>query len=234
MLWLRVQAPYAAFRTFTAGWYRPTAPFLTPTAAYGLLLNIAAIEMRLDDGESAMTVTTANLPRAAVAVGAQSLPEVQTVYQQLHNYPVGSSFKERIPETRGNKYNITPVRREYLSDVDACVGLRGNEELEARVREGLRQGAAYAPEGRRRYGTPFLGDNNFLISRLELLEGPAAAYWYVAAGGDSRRRDGEMVRLTAWIDRKDMSRTRAPLYQRQEAVRAEPPEEAWTVVPPVG
>ena len=30
MLCLYVQAPFAAFRTFTAGWYRPTAAFLTP------------------------------------------------------------------------------------------------------------------------------------------------------------------------------------------------------------
>ena len=35
MLALYVEAPFAAFRTFTAGWYRPTAAFLTPSAAYG-------------------------------------------------------------------------------------------------------------------------------------------------------------------------------------------------------
>ena len=41
MLCLYVQAPFAACRTFTAGWYRPTATFLTPSAAYGLILNVA-------------------------------------------------------------------------------------------------------------------------------------------------------------------------------------------------
>ena len=30
MLRLRVRAPFAALRTFTAGAYRPTAPFITP------------------------------------------------------------------------------------------------------------------------------------------------------------------------------------------------------------
>ena len=39
MLLLYIKAPFAAFRTFTAGRYRPTAPFLTPSAAYGLVLN---------------------------------------------------------------------------------------------------------------------------------------------------------------------------------------------------
>jgi CRISPR-associated protein Cas5t len=41
-----MEAPFAAFRTFTAGSYRPTAEFITPSAAYGLLLNVAGIEMR--------------------------------------------------------------------------------------------------------------------------------------------------------------------------------------------
>ncbi len=36
MFILYVQAPFAAFRTFRTGWYRPTATFLTPSAAYGL------------------------------------------------------------------------------------------------------------------------------------------------------------------------------------------------------
>src|SRR4051794_1998675 len=98
MLWLRLQAPFAAFRPFTAGWYRPTAAFLTPSAAYGLALNLAGVETRRDDGLSPMTVTRFGLPPAMVAVGAdpgRPLPAVQTLFQQLHNYPVGASGKER-------------------------------------------------------------------------------------------------------------------------------------------
>jgi CRISPR-associated protein Cst2 len=44
---IRLDAPFAAFRPYTAGWFRPTAAFLTPSAAYGLLLNVAGIESRL-------------------------------------------------------------------------------------------------------------------------------------------------------------------------------------------
>ncbi len=69
MLMLYVQAPFAAFRTFTAGWYRPTAAFLTPSAAYGLALNAAGFESRRDDGLSAMTVTAFDLPPARIALG---------------------------------------------------------------------------------------------------------------------------------------------------------------------
>ena len=43
MLTLYIEAPFAVCRTFTAGWYRPTATFLTPSAVYGLLLNLAIV-----------------------------------------------------------------------------------------------------------------------------------------------------------------------------------------------
>ena len=127
MLWLYVQAPYAAFRNFTAGWYRPTASFMTPSAAYGLVMNLAGIETRRDDGLSPMTVTGFGLPPARIALGADpenprgAHPQVHTIYQQLHNYPVGASGKERKEDAKGNKYNITPVRREFLSDLRAFV-----------------------------------------------------------------------------------------------------------------
>src|SRR5205823_1961660 len=107
MLCLFLEAPFAACRTFTAGWYRPTATFLTPSAAYGLILNLAGIDSRLregddgHDGKTPASLTRPGLPPMKLAIGAPStpgkerveddpdaFPRVQTVYQQLHNYPV--------------------------------------------------------------------------------------------------------------------------------------------------
>ena len=48
--------------------------FLTPSAAYGLALNLAGIETRRDDGLSAMTVTRFDLPPARIALGADAGP----------------------------------------------------------------------------------------------------------------------------------------------------------------
>src|SRR5437868_14891932 len=102
MLCLYVQAPFAACRTFTAGWYRPTATFLTPSAAYGLILNVAGIESRIreedptHDDRTPASLTRFGLPPVRLALGAPAdsrrnpYPLVQTVYQQLHNYPVGT------------------------------------------------------------------------------------------------------------------------------------------------
>ena len=103
MLYLYVQAPFAACRTFTAGWYRPTATFLTPSAAYGLVLNVAGSRAgcaRRTTATTARSRPACTRGRAApvrLAVGAPAVrrtdpyPHVQTVYQQLHNYPVGAS-----------------------------------------------------------------------------------------------------------------------------------------------
>src|SRR3954452_3705146 len=102
MLCLYLEAPFAACRTFTAGWYRPTATFLTPSAAYGLLLNVAGIESRLreedagHDGRTPASLMRRGLPKVRLALAtvsadtdALSFPRLQTIYQQLHNYPVG-------------------------------------------------------------------------------------------------------------------------------------------------
>lgn len=77
-LYIYVEAPFAAFRTFTAGWYRPTATFVTPSAVYGLLLNLAGIESRLREGESGhdgkapASVIQYGLPAAELAIGVPS------------------------------------------------------------------------------------------------------------------------------------------------------------------
>lgn len=225
MLCLYVQAPFAVFRAFTAGSFRPTAEFMTHSAAYGLLLNLVGIEMRqVDDGKQ-MTLIRSGLPKARLALGAISFPSIHTIYQQLHNYPVGASAKEHASATKGSKYNIVPVRRAFLSDLRAYVCFNGNDDLEKRVRDGL-QG-----ESPRTYGLPFLGDNNFLIDRLEVVNSPREAYWYVKVAENSG--DGlkdRVTRLTTHIDRARMENTRSHLFAPTDQPAADIPKEAWVEV----
>ena len=71
MFCLLIESRFAAFRPFITGSFRPTTPFITPSAAYGLLLNLAGIEMREDDGKSAMTlIKKSGLPEMDIALGA--------------------------------------------------------------------------------------------------------------------------------------------------------------------
>lgn len=232
MLCLRVKAPFGVFRTFTAGSYRPTAPFITPSAAYGLFLNVAGIESRYDDGYLPTTLMRPGLPRVEVALGAIAFPEVQSIYQQLHNYPVGATGKERADYCKGAKYNIQPVRREFLSGLDAYVCLRGNSALEEQIRAGLREGARWTSEGRFRYGIPFLGDNSFMIDVLREEPSPGPAHWYRRLIRDDARPVDGRCRLTVWIDRADMSSTQALLYAPLKTAVSAIPEDAWTPIEP--
>jgi CRISPR-associated protein Cas5t len=259
MLWLYVEAPFAACRTFTAGWYRPTATFLTPSAAYGLVLNIAGIDSRLREGEAGhdgktpASLTRTGLPAIRLALGAPAVdlrgrlvefadafPRVQTVYQQLHNYPVGKGNKVDDPDnagakayqgdiaarrTQGNKSNITPVRREFLSDLRAVVGIDADADTLDRVRRGL---TGEFP----RYGVPFLGDNNFLLDRAELVAVPRPAYWFAPVTETGAGPQPRTVRLTINIDRADLSRTTSQLFAPQTSGSAVAPPQSWILVSP--
>ena len=227
MICLYVQAPFAVFRTFTAGSFRPTAGFITPSAAYGLLLNIAGIESRRDDGKSPMTLMKKNLPPAKIALGALIFPQVHSLYQQAHNYPVGNTSAEFAPNARGSKYNITPVRREFLGDIRAYICLEDNPELAERVRDGLR--AEHNPS---RYGLPFLGDNNFLIDVLREETDRQPAHWYeMTTENDAEAHRPRTTRLTIAIDRQKMSDTTSGLFFPCSEPELAIPERAWVSLP---
>jgi CRISPR-associated protein Cas5/DevS len=242
MMCLELEAPFAACRTFTAGWYRPTATFLTPSAAYGLILNVAGIDSRLCEedpqhgGKVPASLTAFGLPAVRLALGVRSdgrslddaHPRVQTIFQQLHNYPVGKEAGIDAALTHGSKNNISPVRREFFSGVRALVCFDGNDELETRVRRGLIGELDYL-----RYGLPFLGDNAFLLDRLAVCSTVPAAFWYVALPKEAE--SGPMprtTRLTIWIDRADLSRTRSALFYPIDKAAIEIPEAAWISIDP--
>ncbi len=241
MMCLYMEAPFAACRTFTAGWYRPTATFLTPSAAYGLILNVAGIESRLrenepgHDGKTPATLMRSGLPAVRIALGvpvgsggAALFPSVQSVYQQLHNYPIGKDAGMPKELSKGNKNNITPVRREILCNLKAWICLDGNPDLESRIRKGL---AGELNTGR--YGLPFLGDNQFLLDQLSEWNEPPTGYWYERVDKDSTIGPNPgTARLTVWIDRADMSKTISHLFVPTKAATSTIPDGAWNDMTP--
>ncbi|WP_224365812.1 type I-MYXAN CRISPR-associated protein Cas5/Cmx5/DevS [Hyalangium versicolor] len=224
-LWLRARAPFAAFRPLQAGVYRTTARTFPPSAAYGLLLNLAGIESR-SSGSQVTTSTREGLPKLRLAIGNVHEPSVGTLYQQLHGYLVGNSGKEFKRRSHGSKYWIAPVRREVLIGLDCVMGFETDElHLVERVEMGL-QGRL--PE--RRYGLPFAGDNNFLFDRLDLLVQPPPTFWLQHLALDSGPRVGS-ARLTVSINRLDSSRTQTALMAPVDMPTIEPPESAWVWTP---
>lgn len=224
MLYLYVVAPFAAFRTFSTGSYRPTAWFITHSAAYGLLLNIAGIEMRYNDGKSPMTLIKKELPIVKIALGALEMPQQQTIYQQLHNYPVGSTNKEKLERTKYNKNNIAPVRRAFLSSLNAYICMKDNYELEQSILEGL---LGNSP---RTYGLPFLGDNNFLPDKFEAVDVLQPAIWFVKLNPKSMDINDRLERLTTMIDRANMANTSSDIFSPTKIPSIDIPEEAWVEI----
>lgn len=234
MLRLFIEARFAAFRPFITGSFRPTAPFMTPSAAYGLLLNLAGEEMRERNDDMEMTrIKSSGLPQIKVALGVPAcnkpydelFPKVQNLYQQLHNYPVGQTNKKHAINTKGNKYNITPVRRSFLSGLRVIACFDGySDNLEKQIIGGLRG------EGKRTYGLPFVGDNNFLPDRIEVLDEPWPTFWFTRVKGSNQQRSEYVGRLTITIDRRISANTRSDLFYPIKEPDNDPPDDAWVDV----
>ncbi|MCZ8192685.1 MAG: type I-MYXAN CRISPR-associated protein Cas5/Cmx5/DevS [Microcystis sp. LE19-338.1B] len=226
-LWLRIRAPFAAFRGFQAGVYRSTSPVMPPSAALGLLLNLAGIEMR-DYTAIPNLLIRGDIPclQLAIATLPNSKSEVCTLYQQLHSYPVGDSGKTDLkPRTQGAKYWITPVRRELLVGLDMILGVQASEQLLERIKKGLK-----GELDQSRYGLPFAGDNNFLFDRIDILTEVPEVFWYVQMQPDDPPMRGS-YRLTVAIDRSDNSKTISFLFAPVETPSSQPPNNAWIWTP---
>ncbi|MBW4507645.1 MAG: CRISPR-associated protein Cas5 [Scytonematopsis contorta HA4267-MV1] len=88
-LFLHIKAPFASFRPFQSGSYRSTTPVPSPSAVYGILLNIAGIEQRTEF-TAPITLIRDDLPEIEIAIAqiyqAESKTETAILSQQLHQY----------------------------------------------------------------------------------------------------------------------------------------------------
>jgi CRISPR-associated protein Cas5t len=136
---------------------------------------------------------------------------------------VGASGAELQKRVRGQKYSIAPVRREYLVGAVWLVGVRGPNEIVDCLPRGL-AGELQCT----RYGLPFAGDNQLLFNRIEIVAANEAA-WFIPLGPGNIARGS--TRLTTLIDRRDSSRTKAPLFA-PTSTACPCPAEAWVTVSP--
>src|SRR5262249_10932447 len=101
------------------------------------------------------------------------------------------------------------------------------------VRRGLR---GEGPTNR--YGIPFLGDNAFLLDRLEEIGRPGERFprlqWYERIGAETTKARPRATRLTILIDRAELSRTESALFAPTEPLPADtlPPPAAWVEIQP--
>jgi CRISPR-associated protein Cas5t len=223
---MRLKAPFAAFRYFQAGVYRSTMPTIPHSAAWGLINNILGIEIRINVNHLTTQISK-EIPSLLIAIGNNTTPEINSLYQQLHVIPVGSSGKENAERTKGNKYFIRPVRREILSNLDVIIGIQSDDsELKQKVISGLK-----GEYNNTRYGLPFAGDNNLLFDSIEVFEKPpVSAFWYFKIN-EENNLETDTARLTVGIDRLDNSETVSPLFASTLEKMINPPPNAWVWTP---
>lgn len=199
-----------------AGVYRATSPVIPPSAAWGMLLNLAGIECR-----------DADPPPLRIAVGvpqeARARP-VSVLYQQLHSYPVGASGKQYKARCHGSKYWIAPVTRELIANLDVVLAVEGDASVLGRIRAGV-LGTSDTP----RHGLLFAGDNNFLVDDVALLAPTNSVSWYARVTSE-QGASAHSCRLAIGIDRQDQSRSTSALFA-PTAPTSMPPDAAWTWTP---
>lgn len=232
---IHVKAPFAAFRYFQAGNYRVTMPTMPHSAAYGLILNLAGIEMRTAKNEKTTLIKNAvkdysfknehTVPSFKIAIGDLENTSRGSVYQQLHDYPPAAK-EIQLLRAKGTKPRILPTRREFLIGLNTVIGIKTEiPEFKQIIQDGLNGGTE------NRYGLPFAGDNNFLFDSIEVLDNPnIPAIWYYPVSADEIP-ETETVRLTVGINRLDNSETKAPLFAVTKEKSFEPPSDAWVWTP---
>ena len=184
-LWLRVVAPFAAYRPMQAGSLRATLPVMTYSAAWGLVLNLAGIETRQGINQTTTGINP-DAPSLRITIGMPTtVPGISSLFQQGHSYPVGNASQHLQEGTKGAKYHIAPVRREVLVGLDVVLGVEGDSEVTRRIRDGL-VGRGDWP----RYGLPFAGDNNLLFDRIDLLSSAPPCRWYTPIDLSAKPRQG--------------------------------------------
>jgi CRISPR-associated protein Cas5t len=234
---LYAEAPFAAYRPLWGGWFRPTAIFMSHSAAYGLLLNIAGIDYRVAGRHNGATPPDpGKSPRLRIAVGClpkpqggPSMPSVGSSLEQLHVYPLNGEKTETSKKTKTSKTktlqktHVRPVTGEFLVNLKAVIGIDAEPDLVEKLRDGLNGNLA-------RRGAPFAGDSNMGFSYLEEYDGPA--YWFSPFNHQVIGQDARYMHSTLWIDRHESNRTRTGTFVLGGSPEVDVPEGGWVTLPP--
>jgi CRISPR-associated protein Cas5t len=196
MIFLYFRAPFGAFKPFQSVEMLSTAEFITYSAAYGLLLGLAGIDSRNPQVKKQYSA-------ARIALGTMCLPRKGRAFQQLHKY----KDKKEIPRAKGRKPFIDTYWREFLYDrLEGYIGLE-HPELESLVRQGIEE-----PATLNYWGLPFMGDNNYFIERLDIVETPRQCQWFHQFTQGDEVSGERLFYLSAWTDYQDSTRSKSSLF----------------------
>lgn len=243
MIYVYFKAPFGAFRPFQSTELHPTANFITHSAAYGFLLGLGGIERRRKQefvgAKIALGVpySTTQLKEDRRRLASRptieviNMPRQGRAYRQLHKEP--QSDKQTPPATRerakGTKPAIDIFRRDFLYGLEGFIGL-DHIDLKNIVEQGINE-----PETLPYYwGLPFMGDNNFFVERIDVVDEPQPCRWFCPFEDNKSSQGERLYYLSVWTDYVDSATSKGRLFSLKDGEtkdgKHQPPAKAWVSI----
>ena len=198
MLFIYFKAPFGAFKPFQSVEMLATVEFMTYSAAYGFLLGLAGINSRDPLVKSAYINTR-------IALGTFNLPRKGRVLQQLHK---GKASSEDTERAKGRKPKIDIFWKELLYDVfEGYIGL-DNPELEPLITHGINN-----PQSINYWGLPFMGDNNFFVEKLDIVQEVKECQWFSLLKSSTSPQNQRLYYLSVWTDYQNSTNSKSLLFR---------------------
>lgn len=212
MLYLYFKAPFGAFRPFKSVELSPTAPFVTHSAAYGFLLGLAGID-RLGKKD---------YMDARIAIGCSRLPKLGRSFQQL------IQGQRKLEQDIGGDFKLRPFWREVLINLEGYICL-DHPSLEVLVEKGVKN-----PSSLDYWGLPFMGDNNFFVERIDVVDAPQQCRWFCPFEDNLSSQGERLHYLSVWTDYEDSAKSKGLLFALKDGEMKEgkhqPPDKAWVSI----
>jgi CRISPR-associated protein Cas5t len=235
---VRVTAPHAVFKMHSAGAFQGTLPVMPPSTAYGLVMNMAGINIRgeptpvrkADAGYfSTLSIDKAKCPKVSIAVGLFSVPERGVILYHAHRYlsVLNKPDVERLGKYKpyGRKNAITPTKQQFLVNYDGAIGIRAPENLIEKIMDTMLGRKAHG-------GVLFAGSSDYLIESIQATDKPAAWYSILTKSELHKRLEKSeippgLIRLPVSIDRDNCTKTLSMMFAPVETYTNNPPESSW-------
>lgn len=204
--YLKLAAPFAAFRPLMTGKFRLTYEYPSPSAIRGLVLNLASykLESKYDPFQ--------------FAIGIKKSGEKNSTVTQIHRCPTDMSPKGRNLYNR--KPSISLAQREFLADVEYYVALKITDSFLKRIEMTLNGTLE-------RTGVPFLGDNNFFLEEISLENEIPELKWLVKFNGQLQEENSLPTSYDLKVDWNDYSLSERILLSVTKGKLNYVPDEAW-------
>jgi CRISPR-associated protein Cas5t len=220
MLFIYFKAPFGAFKPFQSVEMLATVEFMTYSAAYGFLLGLAGINSRDPRVKSAYINTR-------IALGTFNLPRKGRVLQQLHK---GKPSGEDTERAKGRKPKIDIFWKELLYDgLEGYIGL-DNPELEPLITQGINN-----PQSINYWGLPFMGDNNFFVEKLDIVQEVRECQWFSLLRASVSPQNQRLYYLSVWTDYQNSTNSKSLLFRlvpSPEANLLNRDSDTWVLISP--